>query len=60
MLSLTDAVEGDALLAGGRVDIASEVKGDLVVAGGELSIAVPSRRPVCRWRQRAARRDRGR
>jgi cytoskeletal protein CcmA (bactofilin family) len=38
MLSLTDAVEGDALLAGGRVDIASEVKGDLVVAGGELSI----------------------
>jgi hypothetical protein len=37
-LSVTDTVEGDALLAGGRVSVASEIKGDLVVAGGELSL----------------------
>ena len=38
MINLTEAVQGDALLAGGQVDIASEVQGDLVVAGGEVSV----------------------
>lgn len=38
MLSLTEAVEGDALLAGGSVSTASEIEGDLVAAAGELSI----------------------
>jgi len=38
MLTLTDSIRGDALLAGGSVSTAGEIDGDLVAAAGELSI----------------------